>query len=247
VAFGTAGTVASGVSGSIACVCPAVSADDTIMFVASQDSSTASATSGPSGFTSRAALTCSADGHRMWVYWKNALGSEGGSTLTLTSNDAAAGWRCVAVTYTGRSTSTPAAATTGTNNTAASNPTMNVSAGQTPAAANCDAFYAAVCDHTDGGGTAVTYAPPSGFAERVDTDDTHFIGLTIDDKVNTAVATGIVGGVASTPTSSGGYMAVLILLEAAAAGGGGSTAAVVRLQSRPFPFAPGSSWMSGRL
>lgn len=226
MALGNLGTVASGTGTAVACTCPTVNANETIMFVASVDNRTAAVVSGPSGMTQRVALSCTADGHKMWVYWKNAAGTESASTLTLTT-DTSATWRCVALSYTGRSTSLPAAATTATSNTPAS-PTVSMAVtGQTPAGSGCDAVYLAICDHTSG---SCTYAPSSGFVERYDSDDGVFTGFTVDDKVNTASATGTVTGVA-TPAGSGGFMAALILLEAAAG------ATFLADQNKPIPQA----------
>jgi hypothetical protein len=97
-----------------------------------------------------------------------------------------------------------------------------------------------------GQGSGSTMAPDSGWTEsweKVGTGNTG--GDNAECVIQAATGAALTPGFTWTGSDSWGMFAAEILQ--AAAGGGGAGIVLARVQSRPFPFAPGSSGMSGRL
>ena len=201
-----------------------VVADDIILLALSMDGGAATITSWPSGFTEiMQASVGGPDGRTSAVAWKRAGGSEPSTYVITMSGTTGADTLVTCAAWSGRDTTNPPTWGTANNIGTGSASPVTANANGVTAVAGDDLAWFAFADTT---GATPSFAPPSGYTERIDAIGTSSYSSTTLATLDNASAgaTGTVAGTLTFASGTAGYDAILIRIPAAA---GDTTAPVL--------------------
>jgi hypothetical protein len=172
--------------------------------------------------------TITADGQRMYSFYKVAA-SEGASYVWTVDLAGSSGICAAMASFSGRAASPFSVTPTSlSSNTASASPRAMDVTGLTPTA-GADLCYIGGLDVV--GSPSVSFTPPSGYTEAVDTQEAgHNASITLAYKENVAAsATGTVSATGTLASGTAGYAAFLYSIDASGGGGGASTAGRSRM------------------